>query len=72
MTLTPKFKRRATEANESQAQRPDPGLRDLQPVMMDALWHYPEARKALRDALHAFAATWYGGAWSNTPGPGAR
>ena len=41
--------------------RPDPGLRNLQPVMMDALWPFPEARTALRDALHVFAAKWYGG-----------
>jgi hypothetical protein len=71
MTLTPKFKRRATEG-KSQVQRPDPGLPDLQPVMMDALWNYPEARKALRDALHVFAASWYGGNHQKPAGTDAR
>jgi hypothetical protein len=71
MTLTPTFKRRAMEA-KSHAQRPDPGLPDLQPVMMEALWHYPEARKTLRDALHAFAAKWYGGNYQEQAGTDAR
>ena len=72
MTLRPKFKRRATEAKSQAAQRPDPGLHDFQPVMMDALWPYPEARKALRDALHVFVAKWYGCAPGNKPGADAR
>jgi hypothetical protein len=59
MTLNRKFNRRATEAKPQPQHRPDPGLPELQPVMMKALWPYPEARTALRDALYAFATKWY-------------
>jgi hypothetical protein len=72
MMLNRKFKRRATEPKQA-THRPDPGLPDLQPVMMDSLWPYPEARIALRDALHAFALKWYSGAIEpRSPAPAAR
>jgi hypothetical protein len=50
-------------ASGKQTVRPDPGLPELMPTMMDALWHFPEARTALRDALHAFATEWYSQPW---------
>jgi hypothetical protein len=55
------YQHRWRPQEDKASSRPDPGLRDLQPVMMEALWPFPEARKALRDALHVFAAKWYGG-----------
>jgi hypothetical protein len=59
--MTNNYQHRWRAKEEKASRRPDPRLPELQPVMMEALWPFPEARKALRDALHVFAAKWYGG-----------